>query len=237
MLVPRMSAALQKRHFLSRTRVCDRTEVDLRLQVALPAIRADPRLISEDIVGIVGRVLRRRGRVRRQGLLLHTQGRAVLCCAVQCSAALSAQRSEAQCLANIRVPLSPVPLHRARPCEMHPRLPFQLAQLDALAGLGAIARETGGPSVGQGRGLALMLNGYTHIGVASSPNTTLTDRRSRAIERGSRRSGVTSGTVVVVACGRTPKPSSRREHTASGTADWLSGGLFMLLPIAAATAT
>ena len=96
---------------------------------------------------------------------------AMLCSAVQCSAALSAQRSTAQCLANIRVPLSPVPLHRARPCEMHPRLPFQLALLDALAGLGAIARETGGLSVGQRRGLALIYNGYIHIGVASSPDT------------------------------------------------------------------
>ncbi len=172
MLVPRMSAAWQKRHFLSRTRVCDRTEVDLRLQVALPAIRADPRLILEDIVGIVGRVLRRRGRVGDKCLLMHTQGRAVLCSAGQCSAALSVQRSIAQCLANIRVPLSPVPLHRARPCEMHPRLPFQLALLDALAGLGAIARGTGGLSVGQGRGLALIYNGpdmYTFFMLQAPP--------------------------------------------------------------------
>ena len=98
--------------------------------------------------------------------------RAGQCYAVPCNAAQRCQRNAAQRSAlPISASSQPVPLHRARPCEMHPRLPFQLALLDTLAGLGAIARETGGLSVGQRRGLALIYNGYIHIGVASSPDT------------------------------------------------------------------
>ena len=116
MLVTCMSAAWQKRHLLSRTRVCDRTEVDLRLQGRSLPSRADPRLISEDIVGIVGRVLRRRGRVGDKCLLMHTQGRAVLCYAMQCRAV---QRSAVSATQHSAVPCQyPGP---SQPCATAPR--------------------------------------------------------------------------------------------------------------------